>query len=99
MTSSRMARPKTTGRLRVTSGIRGPETAFAEETATLGARLLPQTEQRVALMPRRVPQVGQIFVVFGWLSGLIVPLTKYRGDPRSGGDYTTTGNRKKSMGR
>jgi hypothetical protein len=45
--------------------MRGPETALVVETATLGARLLPHTEQRVALIPRRVPQVGQIFVVFG----------------------------------
>lgn len=68
--------------------MRGPAIALAEAAEALGARLLPQTEQRVALIPSRVPQVGQIFVVLGVFSGVIIPLTKYRGGPRFDWDYT-----------
>jgi hypothetical protein len=36
---------------------------LAEDAVTAGVSVLPQTEQRLALIPSRVPQVGQIFVV------------------------------------
>ena len=64
--------PRAAGRLTVTSGIRLPCTA-------LDARLLlsglpnsaPQTRQRSASKPTRVPQVGQSFVDVVSFSGLM----------------------------
>ena len=61
-----------TGRLRVTSGMRDPCTAFSDFAFGLGVALnsLPHTTQRVAFSVRRVPHVGQSLVEV--VSGLII---------------------------
>ena len=70
---------KATGRLRVTSGIRDPWTAFSDFAFDLGVTVnsVPQTTQRVAFSARRVPQVGQSLVVV--FSGLITRALYHEG--------------------
>jgi oxygen-independent coproporphyrinogen III oxidase len=64
--------------------MRGPWIGLLATAVELEVSVLPQTEQRAALMFSRVPHVGHILVVLGEVSGLIVSLKKYRGDPRFG---------------
>jgi hypothetical protein len=43
--------------------MRGPCTGLLDFFASMGAKFLPQTVQRVAFSLNREPQVGQTFVV------------------------------------
>ncbi len=83
ITRKRANNPKATGRLSVIFGIVLPWTAFLVFAVISGAlNSEPQTRHLVALSPRRVPQVGQIFVfdlsVDVLIRGKIIPL-KTRG--------------------
>jgi hypothetical protein len=73
MTTARM--PTAAGSVSVISGMRLACTDRSAFRTTFGSgrgeNSVPHTRQRVALSLRRVPQVGQIFVLFEVLSGLI----------------------------
>ena len=62
-TRNKAKRPSTAGRLRVISGMRLACTVAGFLASTVGLSSVPHTRQRVALSARRVPQVGQIFVL------------------------------------
>ena len=67
--------PTAAGKLNVTTGIRLACTDFSTFLAALGSGLavnsVPHTRQRAAFSLRRVPQVGQIFVLLELVSRLI----------------------------
>ena len=67
--------PTAAGKLKVTAGMRLACTDFSTFFATFGSgralNSVPQTRQRVAFSLKRVPQVGQTFVLLGEDSGLI----------------------------
>jgi hypothetical protein len=73
-TTTRM--PTAAGKLKVTTGMRLACTDFSTFLAALGSGFavnsVPHTRQRVAFSLRRVPQVGQIFVLEGLVSMLIL---------------------------
>ena len=57
-------KPIAAGRLRVILGMELPCTErFVCAAAPAASKVAPQTRQRFAFSPRRVPQVGQIFVL------------------------------------
>ena len=68
--------PTAAGRLNVTTGIRLACTDFSTFFAALGSGFalnsVPHTRQRVALSLKRVPQVGQTFVLLELVSSLIL---------------------------
>jgi hypothetical protein len=68
--------PSAAGKLKVTTGIRLACTDFSTFFAALGSGFavnsVPQTRQRVAFSLKRVPQVGQIFVLVELVSRLIL---------------------------
>ena len=74
ITTARM--PTAAGKLKVTTGMRLACTDFSTFFAAFGSGLavnsVPQTRQRVELSLRRVPQVGQIFVLVELDSRLIL---------------------------
>ena len=70
--------PNAAGRLRVISGMWLARTVLAFLGSTVGWSSVPQTRQRVAFSARRVPQVGQTFVIgvdgfSGLIRGKIIP--------------------------
>ena len=73
-TTTRM--PTAAGKLKVTTGMRLACTDFSTFFAAFGSGLavnsVPHTRQRVALSLRRVPQVGQTFVLEELVSRLIL---------------------------
>jgi hypothetical protein len=71
MNSKMTSRPRAKGKLIVISGMRGPCTPFDFTGVAAGVNVLPQTRQRVALSFSLVPQVGQTFVFWVVVSGLI----------------------------
>jgi hypothetical protein len=78
MARIRTINPKATGRLKVTSGMRGPWIDFAD-SAAVGVSVRPHTRHRVAFSLTRVPQVGQTFV--GVVDDIVI-----------GGRYRKTGD-------
>ena len=68
--------PTAAGKLNVTTGMRLActdfSTFFAAFDSGLAVNSVPQTRQRVAFSLRRVPQVGQIFVLLELVSRLIL---------------------------
>ena len=62
--------PRAIGRLRVISGMRAACTSVDSFLLTAGLNSVPQTRQREAFSARRVPQVGQTFVVGEGFSGI-----------------------------
>ena len=75
------SRPSAAGKLNVISGIRLALTPAGFFASTVGWSSVPQTRQRVAFSARRVPQVGQIFVlgvdvVSGLIRDKIIPCSK-----------------------
>ena len=68
--------PTAAGKLNVTTGMRLTCTDFSTFFAAFGSGLavnsVPHTRQRVALSLRRVPQVGQTFVLLELVSRLIL---------------------------
>jgi hypothetical protein len=68
--------PTAAGKLKVTTGMRLACTDFSTFFAAFGSGFavnsVPQTRQRAAFSLRRVPQVGQIFVLVELVSRLIL---------------------------
>jgi hypothetical protein len=68
--------PTAAGKLKVTTGIRLACTDFSTFLAAFGSGFalnsVPHTRQRIALSLKRVPQVGQIFVLLELVSRLIL---------------------------
>lgn len=64
-------KPSAIGRLNLSSGIFGPCTPFVPADCCEELKLLPHTRQRAAFSGILDPQVGQVFVGFVFVSGLI----------------------------
>ena len=64
-------KPSAIGRLNLSSGIFGPCTPFDPAGCFVEVKLLPHTRQRAEFSGILDPQVGQVFVGFVFVSGLI----------------------------